>query len=220
MGNLINLNNLNIFEMSLFGVGCIFWLITYIIYIKNIRKHQFVEIPFMVVCFNIAWEFIWSFPFGNIVGNYMGLSIQLGYSLWFLFDCFIFYGLLKYGYKQFDLPFLIKNSKLIAILTVLFGLGFFYTFNLSGYDTEIGTISAYLDNLAISSAYILLFLKQKDKSLFSYGVAWYKMLGTGLISIALVLHWSENYFLIFVTSVVLILDISYIIIFKNHKKLN
>ncbi|MDC1068119.1 hypothetical protein OAQ99_03050 [Candidatus Kapabacteria bacterium] len=217
MDNLLNLNNLNEIEMSLFGIGCIFWLITYITYIKNIFKEKFVEIPFIVVCLNISWEFIWSFVFGNSVGEYLGLGLQIGYALWFFFDCVIFYGLLKYGYKQFNMPMMKNNAKLWAWLFVLFGLVFFYTFNISGYDTEIGTISAYLDNLVISSAYIILFMNSSNKKLFSKGVAWYKMLGTGLISLSLVMHWSENYFLIFITSVVLILDIYYIFIINKYR---
>lgn len=218
MNKWINLENLNEFEMTLFGIGCIFWLVTYITYIRNIFKYKFVEIPFIVVCLNIAWEFIWSFVFGSSVGDYLGLGLQIGYALWFFFDCVIFYGLWKYGYKQFEMPFMRDNAKLFAILFFAFGIGFFYTFNLSGYDTEIGTISAYLDNLVISAAYVILFLKTSDKSLFSKGVAWYKMLGTGLISVSLVLHWSDNYFLIFITSIVLIIDIYYVVIIRNHKQ--
>lgn len=217
MQNLLNFDNLNIYQMTLFIIGCVFWLLTYLIYIKNIRSKQFVEIPLIVVCLNIAWEFIWSFVFGKSVGDYIGNALQFGYSLWFFFDCFIFWGILKYGYKQFQNPFFRENAKMIAILTTLFGLVFFYTFNISGYDTEIGTISAYLDNIMISALYILLFINQSDKSLFSKHVAWYKMLGTGLISAALVWHWIDNYFLMFITSVVLILDIYYIYIVYRKK---
>jgi hypothetical protein len=204
--------------MGLFIIGCVFWLLTYIIYIKNIFVHKFVEIPLIVVCLNIAWEFIWSFVFGSSVGDYLGKAIQIGYSLWFFFDCVIFYGILRYGYKQFQTEFFIENAKAIAIMTAIFGLIFFYTFNLAGYDTEIGTISAYLDNIMISSLYIFLFINHKEKALFSYQVAWYKMLGTGLISVALVWHWNDNYFLMFITTVVLLLDIYYIYIVHKSRK--
>jgi len=181
MNNLINLENLNLYQMILFSIGSVFWLLTYITYIKHIRKNKFVEIPLIVVALNIAWEFIWSFPFGSSVSNYLGTGLQVGYSLWFFFDCYIFYGILKYGYKQFQTPFFRDNSKAIAILTVIFGLFFFYTFNIAGYDTEIGTISAYIDNVLISALYIMLFVSHPDKKLFSYPIAWYKLLGTGLI---------------------------------------
>ena len=98
---------------------------------------------------------------------------------------------------------------------MLLGLVFFYTFNISGYDTPIGTISAYLDNVMISALYIFLYVNHPDKKLFSYPVAWYKMLGTGLISLSLVLHWSDNYLLMFLTSTVLLLDIYYVAIFRK-----
>lgn len=203
--------------MTLFIIGCVFWLFTYLTYINHIRKKKFVEIPLIVVALNIAWEFIWSFPFGASVGEYLGSGLQIGYGLWFFFDCYIFYGILKYGHKQFQTPFFRDNSKLIAILTLIFGLVLFYTFNISGYDTQIGTISAYFDNVMISSLYIFLFVSHPDKHLFSYPVAWYKMLGTGLISVALVWHWNDNYLLIVLTSAVLILDIYYIYIFRKMR---
>lgn len=218
MSGLINLNNLNSFQMILFGIGCVFWLITYIIYIRNIKTKQFVEIPLIVVSLNIAWEFVWSFPFGSSVSDYLGIAFQFGYGLWFLFDCFIFWGIIRYGYKQFQNPVFRKHASSIAIITMILGLIFFYVFNISGYDTEIGTMSAYLDNVLISGLYIFLFVSHPDKSLFSYSVAWYKMLGTGLISLALVWHWSDNLLLVFLTSVVLLLDVFYIIIFRTHRK--
>ncbi len=217
MDNLLNLNNLNPYQMTLFVAGCVFWIFIYVIYIKEIRNKQYVEIPLIVVCLNIAWEFIWSFPFGSSVGNYLGTALQAGYTMWFILDCFIFWGILKYGYKQFQNPFFRDNSKTIAVFTAFFGLIFFYTFNLAGYDTEIGTISAYLDNIMISALYVFSFIDSKNKSLFSYKIAWYKMLGTGLISVALVWHWNTNYFLILTTSVVLLLDIYYIYIIKRIK---
>ncbi|MCX6147727.1 MAG: hypothetical protein NTW25_10855 [Candidatus Kapabacteria bacterium] len=218
MGYWINLTHLNIWEMSLFGAGCFFWLLTYYIYIKNIIKIQFVEIPFIVVCMNIAWEFVWSFVFGESVKNYIGFALQIGYALWFFFDCFIFYGLYKYGYKQFKMPFLIENSKLMSFVFVAFFIMFFITMNLSGYDTPIGTISAYIDNIVISSAYIFLYLQSDSKHLFSKSVSWFKFLGTALISVALVLHWNHNVFLIFMTAIVFILDVYYLYILHKGTK--
>lgn len=218
MNSLLNLNNLNLPQMILFIIGCTFWLITYIIYVRNIVKFKFIEIPVIVVALNIAWEFIWSFPLGHLVSDYLGDALQWGYGSWFFFDMFIFWGALKYGYKQFENPTFRKHSKLITIATMFFGLIFFYTFYLGGYDTAIGTISAYIDNILISALYIFLLVDHKDKSVFSYQVAWYKMLGTGLISFSLAWHWSSNYFLIFLTAVVLLLDIAYIIIFSRYRK--
>lgn len=186
--NWLSFEHLNVLEMSLFFLGCVFWLLTYYVYIKGIVKNHFIEIPYIVVCMNIAWEFVWSFVFGESVRNYLGLSLQIGYALWFFFDCFIFYGLIKYGYKQFKLPFLVKHNRILAFVLVAFFILFFITMNMSGYDTPIGTISAYIDNIVISSAYIFLYLQSDQKHLFSKGVSWFKFLGTGLISLALVLH--------------------------------
>ncbi len=214
----INLTHLNLFEMILFGLGCFFWLLTYYIYIRNLIKTQFLEIPFIVVCMNIAWEFVWSMVFGDSVRNYMGFAMQIGYALWFFFDCYIFYGLYKYGYKQFKLPYLIKHSKKLAFIYAIFFGFLFYFMNISGYDTPIGTISAYLDNIVISSAYIFIFLQSDNKHLFSKSVSWYKFIGTALISIALDLHWSHNFFLIYMTIAVFILDVYYLYIFHKETK--
>lgn len=79
--NWLSFEHLNVLEMSLFFLGCVFWLLTYYVYIKGIVKNHFIEIPYIVVCMNIAWEFVWSFVFGESVRNYLGLSLQIGYAL-------------------------------------------------------------------------------------------------------------------------------------------
>ncbi len=214
--NWLSFEHLNVLQMTLFFTGCFFWLLTYYVYIKNIVKNQFLEIPYIVVCMNIAWEFVWSFLFGDSVRNYLGLSMQIGYALWFFFDCFIFYGLLKYGHKQFKLPFLIKHNRILAFVFAIFFILFFYFMNVSGYDTPIGTISAYIDNIVISAAYIFLYLQSDQKHLFSKSVSWFKFIGTGLISLALVMHWNQNKFLILMTSAVFLLDVSYLFIMKKY----
>jgi hypothetical protein len=218
MDNLINTQHMSIELVSIFGIGCVFWLLAYFIYVRNIIKIKYVEIPALVVCFNIAWEFVWSFVYGYKVGAYLGNLLWIGYAFWFFVDCFIFYGLMKYGSKQIRTPEFQKHFKPIMIVITLLSFVFFILFYSSGYDTEIGTISAYLDNLFISGLYIVLIFNEKDIRLFSKSVAWYKMLGTGLISLSLCIHWSNNHLLIFMCSVVLLLDLIYIFIFNRKLK--
>ena len=215
---LINNTNLSDFQLILFGIGCVFWAFTYIIYIQHIRKNKFIEIPIIVVAFNIAWEFVWSFLFGDSVGAYLGNLMMWGYMLWFFFDCYIFWGALKYGGEQMKNDFWKNNVKIYLPIIAISSAILFYGFKISGYDNEIGTISAYIDNIAISGFYIVLFVGSNHKEKFSKYVAWFKMLGTGLISLALVLHWIENVFLIIITSIVLILDIIYLIILNRNQK--
>ncbi|MCB1049998.1 MAG: hypothetical protein KDC71_05310 [Acidobacteria bacterium] len=177
--------------MSLFLAGCVLWVVVYVLVIKKIRQRQFVEIPLIGVTANIGWEFIWSFIFQPD----MGKLVLIGYAAWFFLDCYIFYSLLKYGYKQLQTPALIKHSKLLIVGLTIAWAAIIITLETSGYDTPIGTISAYWDNLVFSAAYVLLALTLNDKTLLSKAAGWCKGLGTGLISIAVCIQWPDNQFL-------------------------
>src|SRR5438105_1284292 len=83
-------------ELFLFGVGCYLWVIVYGIYVKDIRKHRFIEMPVFAACGNIGWEFVWGF----LACTDMGPVLQWCYRIWFVFDLFIFASVLRYGGQQ------------------------------------------------------------------------------------------------------------------------
>ena len=62
--------------------------------------------------------------------------------------------------------------------------GLIYSFVISDFDYPLGVNSAYMLNLGISILYIVLFMHQYQSGIFLKSIAWLKMLGSGLITIA------------------------------------
>ena len=48
-------------EFFFYGVGSFLWVIAYVIYIRNILRYKYVEMPVFAGCCDVAWEFVWSF---------------------------------------------------------------------------------------------------------------------------------------------------------------
>lgn len=201
-----------------FVVGCLFWVVAYVVTIQNIRKFRFVEIPVVGACANLAWEFTWSFPFADQVSGMLGYGILWGYRIWFLLDLYIFYSILRYGHEQVSTAVIRKYFKPITIFMLLAWIAAFYFYARQGLDTPIGTITAYFDNLPLSALYIVLVLRQSHLYHFSRVVKWSKMLGTGLVSVAVCSYWNTNFFLMTLCAVTLLLDITYIVAFNYRAR--
>ena len=58
---LVNTINYTKPELTLILIGTFFWNIAYYFIIKDAIKYKKVEMPFLAVSSNIAWEFCWSF---------------------------------------------------------------------------------------------------------------------------------------------------------------
>lgn len=211
---LLNLRDYSPLELITFGVGCAGWIIVYGYTLHSLRRHQFIEIPVVTVWGNIVWEFLWSFVFITD----MGLLFVWGYRIWFFLDCFIVYGAFRYGHKQVDLPLLRRHFRPVSVLVLLAWIPLLY-FYIDRYDaplSRMGAYSGYLLNLLISALYIPLALRLNNWALFSYPVAWYKGIGTLLISLFCFLHFSDGFLL---TMCVLtgVLDGVYIYLFHQQR---
>ena len=131
-------------EFAFYGGGSFLWVIAYVIYIRNILRYKYVEMPVFAGCCDVAWEFVWSF----MATNTMGMLFQAANYVWFFLDAgFIFtYGVLFFGAKQFTLPQLQKRSFYLPMcLGIAFAAGaatwFLHHQNL---DNGVGGRSAYL----------------------------------------------------------------------------
>ncbi|MBC7889087.1 MAG: hypothetical protein H7Z13_14525 [Ferruginibacter sp.] len=210
----LNLKDYTPAEHIFFGTGCFLWIVVYYYTIRNIKKKQFIEVPFITVCGNIAWEFLWSWIF---ITN-MGSLFVWGYRIWFFLDCFIVYGLFRYGYKQISIPALSKKSVPLIIFSVL-SWGVMLYFYIKNYDAPIskmGAYSGFILNILISGLYITQFLRLNSPNLFSLPIAWCKGVGTLLISVFCFLHFSD-WFLLSMCILNALLDGLYIYIFLNYK---
>jgi hypothetical protein len=213
MGDLtywINTNDYTTSQLVWNGVGCLFWVITYAALLKEIIVKKYVEMPFFIATGNLAWEFIWSFFYHPDTGKLFSLSYQGAFVL----DVFIFYYVLKYGYKQINIPEIQKHFKTISICLLIMWIPLNYFFVYQKFDTSIGANSGYILNLFISILYPVLLLRGDAKN-FSKTVAWCKFIGTGCISVSMFLIYPHNYFIHTLAISCFILDLIYTLLLNK-----
>lgn len=217
MQNWLNTQTYTTLELSLFGVGAFFWLICYLFVIRGIIKYKFVGISAGVVGANIAWEFLWAFVFKQD----MGKLLQIGYLGWFLLDCFIVWGIYKYGSKQVNdkvkphFKFLFTFS-IIGWLAVLY----FFTYGFVYETTQIGANSAYAIQLLISVSCLLMLINNPDEKGISYIAAWGRTLGSLFCGIMCIMHWKNNLWIPSMVVVYMIIDIYYLVMATKKIKTN
>jgi hypothetical protein len=209
----LNLDYYTPLQLSFFIGGAVFWIINYIIIVRNIFKLKFVEMPGAVLAANFAWEFLWSWVFQQN----MGMVLTIGYRAWFFLDILIVWGFYKYGFKQVE-ESMQKQYKLFFTFGILAWTLFIYVFVVQGLDNPIGAPSAYVSNLLISGLYITQFYRLKNKSVLSFTAAWTKGLGTGLVTVMCVLRWPENHWVIIMGALCFIMDCYYTYIMYNYKR--
>ncbi len=211
---IINLTDYTILQHVLFASGCLLWVFTYVIVIRSIRKFKFIEIPLFAVTANFAWEFLWSFVFTTD----MGLLYVWGYRIWFFLDCFIVFGLFRYGFKQIEIPSLEKLSKpVIAFSIACWAVILYYYIDI--YDAPIshnGAYSGYILNVMMSAMYIPLLLRLGNSQPFNKWAAWFKGVGTLLITLFCFSRYSDG-FLLSMCAVTTVLDGIYISLIMRKK---
>ncbi len=194
-------------------LGVVFWAYMYAVLLIEPFKKKFVEMPVFIACGNIIWEFLWGFVFQEP----MGVILLWGYRLGFVLDIVIFYHVIRYGKKQISLPISdIGYRFLLAFLVVSWGI-LIYTFHQGGYDLFTGSNSAYILSVIISGMYPILFLKMSNPSLFSYPVAWAKLLGNGFFTVFIFLYFPEQYFVQALGTIGTVADVYYVVIFKRQR---
>ncbi len=210
----LNTTDYGITELVLFGTGCFLWVIAYGILIRNIIVYKRLEMPTIAGCGNFAWEFVYSW----IIITDMGSLMLWGYRAWFFLDIFIWGMLLRYGREDTFLPPLRRYFPLYAItLTIAWGLLYWFMKEV-GYETSIGAVSAYLLNSVISVLYVINFYRVRDRDHYSISVAWLKLVGTGLISLFMLMHYTHNHFIHLLAVVVFIYDAWYVAVLHAHRR--
>lgn len=163
------------------GMG-LFWIITYILIIKQGLQDKRYGMPMVAICANVSWEFIFSFMYPQ---NDLQRIITL---LWFILDIFIMMQFLHYGHKEFKkiVPRKIFYSSFLITLAVSFFtiLAMMHEFN----DIE-GKYAAFIQNLMMSGLFIALFLQRGNLSGQSMGIAVCKMIGTMFAAVGFYMYF-------------------------------
>ena len=218
MESLFNLKDYTIADHVFFATGCLLWVFTYIIVIRGIIKNKFVEIPLVAICANFAWEFLWSFVFKTNMGE----LYVWGYRIWFALDCYIVFGLFRYGVQQVSFQILRTHFAAITASCILaWGVMLYYYIKI--YDapfTHMGANSGYVLNVMMSALFITFYLRMDEPNRFSPYSAWFKGVGTILITVFCFLHFTDG-FLLSMCVVTGILDVFYIALMyvKNSRLL-
>ena len=202
----INLERYTPAQLLLNGAGCFGWLVAYAALLWQIKRRQYVEMPALVAGANIGWELVWS----TVCQPDSGLLYLWMYRGAFLLDVGIFLALLRYGHKQPMPPGMRAHFRPVVVVNALVWAALCWFFAREGYDTGIGANSGYVINVFLSSSCLLMLLRSEERTDFSAVIAWSKMLGTGLISVSLVLIYPRGYFVQTLGLLCFVLDVTYL----------
>jgi hypothetical protein len=210
LDGLVNTQEYSTPELILFGVGCYMWVVVYILYIKEIHQGKCIGMPVFAACSNFAWEIVWGLipPSTN-----MGPLLVWAYRAWFFLDLYIIAGVYRYGSAQVGTAAIKMYFKPLVVLTVAGMTVLYYFFKNEGYDTPIGATSAYIAQMFISVLYLVLLLRHQKYVWQSLPISILRMVGTGLNTVFLFLHYPNMHFLLTLGVMALIIDNVYIAMF-------
>ena len=157
-------------------IGGLFWSATYILIIRRGFKDKTFGMPMAALCANISWEAIFAFitPHGTP-------QLYVNY-IWFGLDSIIVMQFLKYGKKEFPN---ISRWQFYAVFAL--GLSIAVPMILAiNYEMEdsVGAYAAFGQNLMMSVLFVTMMMNRKGVDGQSFYIALFKMIGTGLSSLA------------------------------------
>ena len=187
-------------------IGGLFWSATYILIIRRGFKDKTFGIPMAALCANISWEAIFAFISPHDVPQ-----LYVNY-IWFSLDVVIVMQFLKYGKKEFPN---IPRWQLYAVFAL--GISIAVPMILSvNYELEdnVGAYAAFGQNLMMSVLFVTMLINRKGIGGQSFYIALFKMIGTGLSSLAFYLYRpiaQDSFLLQFLFIAIFIFDLIYTI---------
>jgi hypothetical protein len=194
-------------------IGGLFWSATYILIIRRGFKDKTFGIPMAALCANISWEVIFAFLYPHDAPQ-----LYVNY-IWFSLDVVIVMQFLKYGKKEFPN---IPRWQLYAVFAL--GVSIAVPMILSvNYELEdnVGAYAAFGQNLMMSVLFVTMLINRKGITGQSFYIALFKMIGTGLSSLAFYLYRpiaQDSFLLQFLFVAIFVFDLIYTIgIYKKCK---
>ena len=194
-------------------VGGLFWSATYLLMIRRGFKDKTFGMPFAALCANISWEAIFAF-----VTPHSSPQIYINY-VWFSLDVVIVYHLLKYGKKEFP-----QFSSRTFYPVFVLGLGTAFAMILvvgEELDDSIGMYAAFGQNLMMSILFVTMLLGRGNLRGQSIYIALFKLLGTGLSSMAFYLFRpgvQDSALMQFLFVTIFVFDIIYFVMVYQKSK--
>jgi hypothetical protein len=214
----INWQDYTATEFFFYGMGCVLWVVAYAIYIRNIFKFKYVEMPVFAGCCDVAREFVWSF----LATNNMGMLFQAANYVWFFLDASIIftYGVLFFGWKQLTIPQLQPRRIYVPMclfVVLMAGMGTYFL-HAQGLENAVGGRAAYLIQLSISFLYVPLMLRQTTLEHFSFTANWTRAVGSALVVVFFFIHYPSDYFLLTIGTAAAIVDGCFIYLFLQKRR--
>jgi len=187
-------------------IGGLFWSATYILIIRRGFKDKTFGMPMVALCANISWEAIFAFIYPHDAPQ-----LYVNY-IWFSLDVVIVMQFLKYGKKEFPN---IPKWQLYAVFAL--GVSIAVPMILSiNYELEdnVGAYAAFGQNLMMSVLFVTMLINRKGIGGQSFYIALFKMIGTGLSSLAFYLYRpiaQDSFLLQFLFVAIFIFDLIYTI---------
>ena len=165
---------------ELMVVGGTFWSLTYVLIIIRGFKDKTFGMPFVALSANISWEAMFSF-----VRPHLPPQLYIDYA-WFLLDLVIVFQFFRYGRSEFPKISALKSRLLfLASVSASFAAIYFTCYKLGDWN---GAYAAFGQNLLMSVLFIRMFYRREEVRGQSFLIALFKMLGTGISSVAFYLY--------------------------------
>ncbi len=194
-------------------IGGLFWSLTYILIIRRGFKDKTYGMPLVALCANISWEAIFSsiYPAPQP-------QIYINYA-WFTLDIVIVFQFLRFGRSEFP-KFSIKKFYAVfsAMLIIAFSVIFAVSYELHDF---LGVYAAFGQNLVMSVLFVIMLLNRKNIRGQSMYIALFKMLGTGVSSLAFYLYQPISQESVLLPSLyvsIFITDVIYMILLYQKSK--
>lgn len=208
-------------DIILQGLSGLFWIITYTLIINKSVKDKTYGMPFLAMCLNLSWEFVFAFIYKTDTFH------QIVCLIWYVLDLIIACAFLKYGYKDFKEKYsLNKISFLVLIVFTLISSFIFmilapldFGILFDGDIFQTAGFIAYFQNLLMSILFVLMFLEKRNLKGQSIFIAIFKWLGTLSVSIMNLSGMvSSNPTELFVIFLIQFFDILYIYLLLKFRR--
>jgi len=161
-------------------IGGLFWSATYILIIRRGFKDKTFGMPLAALCANISWETIFAF-----ILPHDAPQLYVNY-IWFSLDAVIVIQFLKYGKKEFPK---IPKWQIFAIFALGISIAAPMIVGISNeLNDNVGAYAAFGQNLMMSILFVSMLINRQGIAGQSFYIALFKMVGTGLSSLAFYLY--------------------------------
>ena len=160
--------------------GTALWLVAYLVAIVQGFKQSTYGLPLVAIGANFTWEILASFTWVAPIQAW-----HIGAIAWMGMDVVIVYQLFRFG-RAVQVIDELKRAFPVVVVGVFVLAYLMQSQYALYYGDQLGFEDAYIINTSMSILFPFMYFARRDASNYAWAVAWLKMLGTGVTSIAMV----------------------------------